>query len=796
MNFARIFSNATWYIFLILSVLKLCYSQVRIGEWDALTSTLKINDVDFIGDTIVAASEGGILSIKENDYSVITTVNGLKGVDLLSIAKDHDNNLWIGGNSPYGFIQLYDPLNHLSINSFDFQLTAILDIQVVDTVTWVLFQDGQDYGLMKFIFDEKWEYRDSFRNYAIEITLINCFLVVDSIIIIGTNNGIYTATIDSNLKDPLSWIKTLQYMDQNITSIDFDNDIDEIVFTTNNGLYKYSYILNQLNQIELSFALEYAENIIVSDDGYWFNEGKNLYLLSNSNETIIENDYKILSISSHAERYIVGTDNGLMFLKKNSEMGVFEKNSFIPNSPVTNSFSAIEILEDGRLVGGSDRGLSIYSSKGWRNILEVKELGSEIVNQDYNYEQFIADTVGYDFGEYISDLEQGPDGLLYCAIRGSRVYSSNPPRWSGGIIVVDIDNPENITTIDTSYLSYYTTSNNDIPYQVVLDIEFDNSGNLWVANPYCTNGNNPIHVRSSNGDWKHYGSKETETNLNHTPISIAFDNYNRSWVSSFQAANVNIGLLNGGIYVLTFEGDPYNPISFYWDVINDNGTVWSLGFGQNDRIYYLTPSGLNFYDIDNGINPVINENLYPYFPNISFGSGSKINIDFQGNVWVSSSSQGIYILQEDTSYWPDIDGINTSNSALLSDEIRDIDFDHQKNLAYIATSKGVSILKTPFGEPKINYKDLKIFPSPYYIPSGNPMIIDGIVYESSLIVMTLNGKVIKRVISRGLNQDGQQLSWDGRNDKGEYVATGVYLLMVYNKLGNTIIEKITVINDS
>ena len=792
MNSSRIFYNAKCFFFLILSIIQLSYPQVRVGEWSALTSTLKINDVDFIGNTIFIASEGGILSIKEEEYSVLTTVNGLLGVDLLSIAKDKENNLWIGGNSPYGFLQLYNPLNQFSITSFDFQLTSIVDIQVMDTITWVLFQDGQDNGLMKLIYDGKWEYRDSFRNYPGGITAINCFSVVDSMIFIGTNNGLYSSTIHSNLKNPLSWDKTLQNMDQSINSI--DSEIDEIIFTTNNDLYKYSYLVDQLYQIDMPFDFEYAQNIFISNDGYWFSDGNNLYLYSQNNETMIESDFNILSISKFDDRYIIGTDNGIIFLKKNINFSGFEKNVFIPNSPVTNSFSAIEILKDGRLVGGSDHGLSIYSNEGWRNILEVKEFDSEIVNDEYNYEQFIADTVGYDFGEFISDIEQGPDGLLYCAIRGSRVYSSNPPRWSGGIIVVDIDNPENISTIDTSYLSYHTSSNNDIPYQIVLDIEFDNHGNLWIANPYCTNGNNPIHVRSSNGEWKHYGSTETGTALSHSPISITFDNFNRSWVSSFQAANVNIGLPNGGIHVLTFDGNPYAPNSFYWDAINSNGTVWSLGTGLNDRLYYLTPSGLNYYDLDKGINSVVGENLYPYFPNISFGSGSKLNVDFQGNVWVSSSTQGVYVLQDNTSYWPDINGIKTSNSALLSDEIRDVDFDHQKNLAYIATSKGVSILKIPFGRPKTNYQELKIFPSPYYIPSGHPLIIDGIIYQSSLKVMTLNGKVIKHVLSKGLGQDGQQLSWDGRNEKGEYVRSGVYLLMIYNKLGNSAIEKITVIN--
>ena len=117
----------------------------------------------------------------------------------------------------------------------------------------------------------------------------------------------------------------------------------------------------------------------------------------------------------------------------------------------------------------------------------------------------------------------------------------------GGIIIVDIDHPENISLIDTTYLSYYTTNTNSVPYQVVLDVEFDNNGNMWVANPYCNNGNSPIHVRSPDGRWKHYASNETGISLSHTPISIDFDSFGRTWVSSFQAAGINVGLLNGGI---------------------------------------------------------------------------------------------------------------------------------------------------------------------------------------------------------------------------------------------------------
>ena len=108
-----------WSFTFFLFFAKLSFCQVKVGDWNSLTSSLQIRDVQYIENTLYSATEGGILSIKENDYSVITNTNGLIGVDLLSIAKDNNDNLWVGGNSPFGFLQLYDPLIKESISSFD-----------------------------------------------------------------------------------------------------------------------------------------------------------------------------------------------------------------------------------------------------------------------------------------------------------------------------------------------------------------------------------------------------------------------------------------------------------------------------------------------------------------------------------------------------------------------------------------------------------------------------------------------------------------------------------------------------
>ena len=52
--------------------ISLANSQARIGEWKALTSILNVRDIISSEETIYAASGGGILEIKNNQYSTYT----------------------------------------------------------------------------------------------------------------------------------------------------------------------------------------------------------------------------------------------------------------------------------------------------------------------------------------------------------------------------------------------------------------------------------------------------------------------------------------------------------------------------------------------------------------------------------------------------------------------------------------------------------------------------------------------------------------------------------------------------
>ena len=273
-------------IFLFFSLLN---AQARVGEWNALTSVMEVRDLTLRNDTIYAATEGGIFEIINNEYSVYTTIDGLKGVDLSTISMDFRSQLWIGGNSPFGFIQVYDPLNRQSINNFDFGLSAILDIQFNDNSCWVLFRDGQELGLMKFLFNEDWQYRDSYGNYPIEAGDINCFAVNDSIVYLGMTNGLFSANRANNLKDPNRWQAIDDAMDFEVTSATF-NDLF-IVFSSKTSLYELSILSGNWEAITFSYSFSNITEIIVSENDYWIIDQKKLYRKSYAGDTLLENRY-------------------------------------------------------------------------------------------------------------------------------------------------------------------------------------------------------------------------------------------------------------------------------------------------------------------------------------------------------------------------------------------------------------------------------------------------------------------------------------------------------------------------
>ena len=113
-------------------------------------------------------------------------------------------------------------------------------------------------------------------------------------------------------------------------------------------------------------------------------------------------------------------------------------------------------------------------------------------------------------------------------------------------------------------------------------------------------------------------------------------------------------------------------------------------------------------------------------------------------------------------------------------------------MAYIATNLGVSKFKIPFATEIKKTNQIDLFPSPYRIPSQYPLTIDGIPEKSSIQIMTLNGTIVATIDANQIN--GYQAFWNGLDDNGNFVGSGIYLILIISQKHKTsIMKKLAVI---
>ena len=780
----------SFYINILLTGLLI--SQSRIGDWKAYTSPLHINDLTEYNNLIICATDGGLLIYDnyQNSFSTLTVVDQLKGTAINVVEVGKDSLVWLGGVSPNGFVQIYDVNNYQSIAQFDFGLTEIIDISTTDSICFVAFLDNQDWGLMEFIFsNNEWIYRDTYRNWPISFDLLNSIEISDEKVFIGTDQGLLIGNWkDLNLKDPNNWNQFETELFGEVYLI--ESDTNNILLVYNNSIY----VLNLSGEISLEIIWDYLDSseklieIIKDAEGVLWGilDTKIIKLNSTGIEwnSTIDYDYSFTSLAGFSnDQLYIGSEKGILVLDKNSKI----INNEIPNAPLTNQISALTVLDDGRLVAGSKFGISIKESWGWRNIAEADEIK---ISDFFDPSRFVIDYLPINFGGFISDLEQGPDGLLYCAIRGTY---PEPRRHGGGIVIIDIDDLNNFTLIDTAYLDYYADE-----YMIVKDIEFNNSGIMWAANTYATTRREPIAIKDINNVWSSISLVSSNNYLSYTPNTIGFDSFNRVWIGSFEDDLNSPPARNGGLVYMDYEGSILEPSSIDWGYIDinpgyNNNTVWSLVINNEDILYLLTPIGLKQITLQYSNSDPVKKYGFTYFPNISFGKGSKLHIDSRNNIWASSPTDGVHILTESSAYWPDIEGLNKNNSFLLSNEISDIAFDEEDGIAYISTNNGISVLRTPFAEPKKNYNSIKIFPSPYTVPNNSPLVVDGLMDGSICKILTITGKVLRTLTALDQGVNGYQAFWDGKDSNGRWVNTGIYLISFTELKGNYAYEKIAVI---
>jgi ligand-binding sensor domain-containing protein len=366
------------------------------------------------------------------------------------------------------------------------------------------------------------------------------------------------------------------------------------------------------------------------------------------------------------------------------------------------------------------------------------------------------------------------DGLINNAVEMVMVDSQNR-KWFGGIGsgLVLIDANDKITVFYNEILSGI---NEDPNWVVVSDVKEDQYNNIWILNSFAAN-NNVVAVYTPQQQWYFFSVQEGI--LSKVLTSLDFDRTDRVWVGTQSGVSVidyNNTLANktddviAGNNLTTADGLENNNIK---DVVID----------QDEIVWIATEAGVNYW------NPAAPQKVSYQYGLLS-NSVNSVEVDIRNNKWFGTSA-GVSILGSDGYTWTHY---STDNSPLVNDNVSSFGFDFETGKVYIGTANGLSVLETPYSRPREDLSQVKAGPNPFFAVPGNEFTFLDLADDVSIKIMTENGMIVRKIDNENIL--GAVTSWDGKNSNDEYVASGIYLYVIYNEdTGQNRVGKIAVVRE-
>jgi len=176
---------------------------------------------------------------------------------------------------------------------------------------------------------------------------------------------------------------------------------------------------------------------------------------------------------------------------------------------------------------------------------------------------------------------------------------------------------------------------------------------------------------------------------------------------------------------------------------------------------------------------------------------TDIKVDGSDNKWVGTLDSGIFYFSPDGQQT--IFQFTTDNSPLPSNSVTDISIDPQTGRVYIATTRGLVSFSSGGTKPKETLEEAYIYPNPvrpeYDILGfddlnniNNGVKVSGLTENVNVKITDIEGNLVAEAQSR-VNQrssgqnynfaiDGGTGIWNGKNLRGNVVASGVYLFLI------------------
>ncbi|MGE5432420.1 MAG: two-component regulator propeller domain-containing protein [Syntrophomonadaceae bacterium] len=731
-------------VFTVLLISWSIYPQ-QIGTWRSYSNMQNVRSAQAAGSGMWTATSGGAFFFNFNDssYLKLRKAEGLSSNSLTALAIDKNGKIWLGGED--GSIDIYNAADRtfekkiLDISSLDKGQKKINFLSVTGDSVYV----ATDFGISlmragNFTFQDTYLKLGSFPSD----TKVNS-VFFKGLLYAATENGIAMQKPGTNnLSAPESWINftTSQGLPANSVAriVSFR---DTIIAATSMGM---SYLDGGFWKYYLpSFGASPIVDLLIKGDSLLIATQNGISLYYNGKVS------QVLQAPSNAQFTGISSGGGSHGLFASTTQGLLSLSSgaiYFPEGPSSNLFNGLTVDKDGNLWAGSGSGdnatgFYIYNGQKWTNYT-VNDVPSPNKNPTF-YKTYIAP----DNTPYVMNWGEG--FLRYKDGHFQLFNSSNTPL--GGIP-------------------------NGPNFVVVHGLSTDSKGNLWVLT-YRSANKMPLYVLKTDSTWTGFTSTKFFSR-----VMLGFDLIVDQYDTKFMLLNVEETSTGSAVYFYNGE----NPL--YPDGANDENGFGIISSGLSSssvNSIVLDRRGELWVGTSAGIN-VIPDTRDPraHITTVEPLRARVVNciaVDALNQKWVGTQ-QGVFVVSSDGTKL--INNYTAANSPLPNDVVNSIAVDNNTGTVYMGTDYGLASVITTAVKPQESFTGMFVYPNPVVLQDGSParITIEGLVRDSDIKILSISGKVLNSFSSPGAGV----AVWDGKDLEGNFVPSGIYIIVAYDKDGTNI----------
>ena len=759
-------------IFAILSILIAITANAGIGDWVLYPSYHNATYCQTAGDKVYVLASGALYSYNTSDEEVhvYDKINTLSDIDITHIEYCKDIKALVVVYSNANIDILFDDEEVYNITDFknkslpDKKINGV-DIQgttaYISTVFGVVELDLEEYEFTN-------TYTTGLNTY--------CTYLFNGTLFCGTETGMYSCATDKNLLDKNNWVKKNNYFTKAICELDgmLYCYLDEF------GIYSYNASNNILKDVVYNHGEKYNA---------MYSNGKEIIASAKKKTTIITSPTDVTVYKNSNSNFILkdgnhfwdckGYNGVVKCIAKDGEI-IVNSTSVTPDSPIRNYCEYMKFASDDKLLVAG----------GNLNYFDITFYDGTLMEYDYS---------GNRWNNLPEDTIKQATGIPYlnmCAIDEDPAEPGHYFAGSFGYGLYEFRNGK--------FVKHYSTHNSPIESVIptntrfvrIPSVKFDKEGNLWCIN---TGTKNIVKVLKSDGTWCELYYKPIEKLA--TMVEPVMDSRGWLWLKSLQG--------EAGIFCAKMNGTPLDSSddeSKAWlnKFVNQDGIsydiyqVFALAEDREGQMWVGTNTGLFVIDnpktfFNNGVFKQIKvprndgTGLADYL--LSGTYIKSIQVDGANRKWIGTNDDGIYLISADG--LETIHHFTTDNSPLPSNNIVSIAINDRSGEVFIGTDKGIASYMSDATRPeeKLDENNIYAYPNPVKADYSGNIAIVGLTHDCNVKIVDTAGYLINEGTS-----NGGQYTWNGRNARGEKVASGVYYVLTYDSNGNEgVATKIVVI---